>query len=425
MRPSRSSGRATLTRERRGSVIVWVGALVVVVVAFGAIAVDFSSFYTTASELQSAVDAGALAGAQRYQLSKLDDRLADARGSAKFVANKNRILGDTATIQDGNIKLVRWDEASATVLAVSATVPGNAIQVVDTTQTSFIFGWVLNNKFGRVAPAVRRGAVAWTANVSGATCIRPLGFSMSLIYRMLGKTPVDGPLTEADVEAFNKLSEAQRTFASWPIPNGQGQVPYQIPNWPGYSALALTGQGGGVTEYQKYLGGSCQQLSNAIDLNDVYDQPSANSPKQTQEIFDGSGQGQARDIPPLCTFVNTGGNKDQTCYKPGSSPLTMGITFPTAFGIPPGEFGRNNFKVSMLADVTIQCFVRGQPGGGNNAGSAQPGATCGTSTHPFNNVSQYTQGTIIGVIHPNLGFKAGEVKFSDVPSISRSLILVQ
>jgi hypothetical protein len=159
----------------------------------------------------------------------------------------------------------------------------------------------------------------------------------------------------------------------------------------------------------------------------VYDQPSANSPKQTQEIFDGSGQGQARNIPPLCTFANA---LDQTCYKPGSSPAAMGITFPSVFGTVPGEFGRNNFKVHMLADVTIQCFIRGKPGNGADAGTAQTGATCGpndtaANTYQFRNASLYTQGTIVGIVHANLQFFAGEIKFSDTPSISQRLILVR
>jgi hypothetical protein len=264
------------------------------------------------------------------------------------------------------------------------------------------------------------------------SCIKPIGFNMELIYKMLGAPVVDGPMTQAQVDAFNNLSPAQRTFVSYQAPNGSGtQQPVPIPGWPEYAALALTGQGGGVPEYQRYLGGECL-IGSTLDVTDVFDQPSGVQARQTVEIFAGTGQGQANNIPPLCSF---NGTRDQTCYKPGtqvtgssSSPGTPGITFPTAFGVPPGKFGRQNYRVDMLADVTIMCVVRGQPGNGNGAGDPQPGATCnsGTSNATFNNVSAYSQGTIVGIIHANLGFKGpGKIVYSSVPSITQRLFLVK
>jgi Flp pilus assembly protein TadG len=415
MRPSRSSGRATLTRERRGSIIVWAGALAVVLVAFGAIAVDFGNFYAIANETQLTVDAAALSGAQRYQRSTSDNRLADAQASARFVANKNRVMGDTATVQNANVKLVHWREATGEVLDVDATAPANAVQVVDTAQTQFVFGYVLYNQFARVAPPIRRGAVAWMANVSGATCIKPLGFSMSMVYRMLGASPADGPLTQEQVDRFNKLSEADRTFISNPAPNGVGTASVDVPlPYDRYAGLALTGQGGGVPEYQKYLSGvACQTLANAVDVNDVYDQPSAQNAVQTTEIFTGTAQGNpARDYPAICRFATA---INETCYDPSTG--AVGVTNPSVFGVVPGQFGRSNFKVNMLADVTFVCYIRG-----NNKGEPRNNASCANTKF---DVTKYSEGTIVGIVQPNLSFLAGQLTYSDVPSISQRLILVK
>jgi Flp pilus assembly protein TadG len=432
MYPSRSPGRATLTRERRGSIIVWVGVMVIAMVAFGAMAVDYGSFYVSANEQQTVVDASALAGARRLQLAKpSDDKDAVVFEAARSIAQMNPLMGQAASLAAGNVRLVYWNEAASEVEALNGR-PANAVQVVDTAQTSFIFGHVFNNRYGLAAPAIEQGAVAWTASISGLSCIKPIGFNMELIYKMLGDPIVDGPMTQAQVDRFNNLTPAQRTFVSWPAPNGNGtQQPVPITGWPEYAALALTGQGGGVPEYQNYLGGGCL-IGSTLDVNETYDQPSGVQPRQTIEIFTGTAQGQARDIPPLCHFS---GNTNQTCYKPGTqvtgsgaSPGTPGITFPTAFGVPPGKFGRQNYRVDMLADVTIMCVVRGQPGNGTGSGGPQSGATCnsGTSNTTFNNVSAYSQGTIVGIIHANLGFKGpGQIVYSSVPSITQRLFLVK
>jgi Flp pilus assembly protein TadG len=430
MRPSRSSSRAPLTRERRGSIIVWTGILAVVLVGFGAIAVDFGNFYVAANETQVMVDAAALAGAQRYQReADLDEpaRLAAARLSAQFVASRNRIMGAAAQIADGNVKLVHYNNASGTVFAVDAANPANAVQVVDTTQAQYVFGHVLFNQYGHVAPRMQRGAVAWMANVSSARCIRPFGFSMSLLYRMLGVPPRDGPLTPAEVKAFNALEPEQRTYIAGPPQNGNGHVsPWVTPEYPNYAGLALTGPGGGKPEYQADLAGRCQDASNAIDLNDVYDQPSAMTSHFTTEVFaQGINSGpQENRRGPLCTFQGGVNSKNETCYNPTTGQI--GIKFPTAFGPVPTEYGRSQFEVDMLADVKILCYVSGTPGVGSG-GDPVNGASCqsGTSNPLFNDMSARIGGTIVGIIEPNLSFRAGEVQYSDVPSISTRLILVK
>ena len=405
--------------------LVWVGATAVMLVAFGAMAVDFGYFYTATNELQTVTDASALAGARALGLSKATDRKPDVDTAAIGMAKANWVMAKQAVITGNNVTLVHWNEAASVVEAAGTGKPINAVQVVDTAQTAFVFGNVFGTVWRRAAPQIPRGAVAWPANVSGATCIRPLGFSMSNIFRMLGIPQRDGPLTDAEVEAFNRLPESSRTVIANPPQNGNGQPSVAIPPYQPYSGLALTGPGGGKPEYQESLAGKCQTSANSIDLNDIYDQPSAMTSRFTTDVFTGSTTGQPPRPPALCNFATGANAKDQTCFNPATG--AIGIKFPTAFGLVPTEYGRSKFEVDMLADMTIRCYVRGTPGNGANAGEPQAGATCqsGTNNPTFNDVSSYSGGTIIGVISPNLAFRAGEMKYSDTPSISKTLILVK
>jgi hypothetical protein len=420
---------------------VWVGVLVAIVLGFGAVAVDFARFYTTANETQLVSDAAALAGAQRLnRLSSVStdaDRLDAVRSSAKYLAGRNRIMSDTAALNDAAVKLVYWNEDAGQVQAAAPSGKRlNAVQVVDTVQTQFVFGAVLFNKFSRIAPKVRRGAVAWTANVSGTRCFKPMGFSISNLYQLMGKpapTAADTLLTQAQVDSFNALPARQRVFVSYPAivasggnANPNNSVP--IANAFPYTGLAIGsdgtgGPGGGNTAYQRFLGQDCQGIS--LDVFDPFNQPSVQWPRETAEVFTGTANGQASTTPGLCRFVS--GNLDQTCYTPGTS--SIGITFPVAFGIVPSQFGRTGYTTYMVAELTILCFVRGDPANGASGGNPWPGSTCNqtvNNTDPkFTNMSPYSQGTIVGVIQPNLAFKWPQTTYSDVPSITRRLILVK
>jgi Flp pilus assembly protein TadG len=167
MYPSRTPGRATLTRERRGSIIVWVGVMVIAMVAFGAMAIDFGSFYVSANEQQTVVDAAALAGARRLQLAKpSDDKHAVVLAAAASIAQRNPLMGEAASLAAGNVQLGFWNDETSELEALNGRLP-NAVQVVDTAQTSYLFGHVFNNRYGIAAPAIEQGAVAWTASISG------------------------------------------------------------------------------------------------------------------------------------------------------------------------------------------------------------------------------------------------------------------
>ena len=65
MKPmKRGKSIISVITEQRGTVIVYVGILILVLIGFAALAVDIGHLYVARNELQNAADAGALAGAQ-------------------------------------------------------------------------------------------------------------------------------------------------------------------------------------------------------------------------------------------------------------------------------------------------------------------------------------------------------------------------
>lgn len=82
-------------RERRGSVIVLVAVLMVVLLGFGAFAVDLSQMQAYKSELKRAADAAVLAAT--LQLLH-ETRHVDARIEADAYLRHNPVFGDSATI---------------------------------------------------------------------------------------------------------------------------------------------------------------------------------------------------------------------------------------------------------------------------------------------------------------------------------------
>lgn len=114
-------------KDRRGAITVLSAICLVMLIAFVAFAVDLGIMSTTDCELQSAADAGALAGARA--LSK--DR-ASAVSAACLWAGKNSSSKQAIKMIAGqDVEIGIWDDASAkfSVLPESSTTVANAVRV--------------------------------------------------------------------------------------------------------------------------------------------------------------------------------------------------------------------------------------------------------------------------------------------------------
>ena len=89
--------------RRKGAVMVLVAILLVAVIAFLALAVDVGYLYVVKQDLQTAADAGALAGASGLSVSQ-----EEARARAVAYAQKNPTLAAAVTIQPSDVELIPW-----------------------------------------------------------------------------------------------------------------------------------------------------------------------------------------------------------------------------------------------------------------------------------------------------------------------------
>src|SRR5689334_17521736 len=93
-------------RGERGVTLPLVAVFIVVLFAFAALAIDLGILYTARTSEQHAADAGALAGAFTFlQDPNLppDQKITAAKHAAVAVTNRNRILGQSPGIAEGNV----------------------------------------------------------------------------------------------------------------------------------------------------------------------------------------------------------------------------------------------------------------------------------------------------------------------------------
>jgi len=112
--------------SRRGSVIVWVAAMLIVIMGFTALAVDVGYLYTVKADLQLAADSAALAGAEG-----LPKGTAAARSRAIEYAAKNDANGAPVTIGSSDIEFGVWSTVSQsfTPIGANSSVAPDAVRV--------------------------------------------------------------------------------------------------------------------------------------------------------------------------------------------------------------------------------------------------------------------------------------------------------
>jgi hypothetical protein len=160
-------------RRRRGAVIVWVAVSMIALLGCVGLALDTARVLLVAHELQTAADAGALAGAQFVRTDAVLAML-----SARSTTEANDAEGDAILLPDnpgndpgGKVVLGRFDRETRTFTA-TLTAP-NAVKVIACRTTAqngalpLIFGPIFN-----VADAnVKRQAIAMIGGGTGAGLI--------------------------------------------------------------------------------------------------------------------------------------------------------------------------------------------------------------------------------------------------------------
>lgn len=140
--------------------------VMVAVMGVAAVTIDVTRLMAIRAELQTAMDAAALAGALELGQGGGDA----SRDTAIAYANRNTAETDTVQLQPDSVVFGNWDPLNRTFTPLPNAVGANAIDVRTSKPVGTYFGWVLN--FFDVSAAA--GATAWAASpVSESRCVKP------------------------------------------------------------------------------------------------------------------------------------------------------------------------------------------------------------------------------------------------------------
>jgi Flp pilus assembly protein TadG len=343
--------RRALVRDRRGSVMVQVGILLVALVGIGAIAVDFSNHYVASGELQNAADAAALAGAHRLQKSTIADPTSLVKDAAVAAGQANRVQGTAVTIRRDSVLLGWWEPPSGTSAGgFSTTVPSgkswNAVRVRVDQPGQPLMGRVLSSVYNQPVPHIRTQATAWIANIVATNCVKPFALPYAALYKLAhGSAPATPttPLTREDLASLNLKTDVQRymTVVGPAVPVGTSHG-----NWFGFE---YTGNAG-VPGYQQGIS-TCDYGVIAVDGADGVTLPgnAGQTISRTTESMTTVFNSQGTSFQPFCSaYVST----SAACRN---SAGVVGKDTKVAWGVPTGT-GSNTVNFMAFSKVTVLCY---------------------------------------------------------------------
>jgi Flp pilus assembly protein TadG len=199
-------------KARRGSTLVMTGIMVVAFVAVGAIAADIGRFYVVTTELQTAADAAALAGAlQLQQTPGLNPKPDVDTAVVNWVANTNRADSRGLSVTASDVTMLWYvpPDSNGVGEVLSGDVASkrpNAVRVTVTlTNTRGTFSQFLGQSLGL---DLQRKAVAWVANL-GSNCVRPWAFPYRALYSAVSGN-ANPPTPAPDLDPVQFSSYVQR-----------------------------------------------------------------------------------------------------------------------------------------------------------------------------------------------------------------------
>jgi hypothetical protein len=399
-------------RGRRGSTLVMVALMLVAIMGVTAIALDLGRFYVVNNELQTAVDAAALAGALQLQKSTLTSESAlqdQVRTTVtSFVATQNQVDNAAFAIAPAAIELVFYDP---TVSAEPIRYPAangrtaNAVAVGYYDQHAFkdsrpIFAQII----GRGDQRLRKRAVAWVANLS-LNCVRPWGLPYSTIYRKVTGTsaPIPAPqLTQAQISSwFGATASNPAARRVTILPPNQTSTLANDGEWKGFNFTGNVGRPSFTDGLQ-----GCRQYevgTSAADGNTLPGQADQYADWSSQVIWsnDRSRREATETGAGVCyKRITAGAGGDAGCYADAAAAAagTPGVTIHVAWADLVGV-GSNMLDFRVVGKVKLMCYFDAAPGGaggGPPGGGGAPGPVCpaGPPGAP-SPMTGYPEGTIV------------------------------
>ena len=370
-------------KNRKGIFVVLFGLLFMVLMGVSAMAVDMSRIWTMRNELQTAADAGALAGAVQltppHQRGGAGQRVTD---SATWMARLNKALYDTVHVEAVNFGI--WEDAAQTFTSSNAS-NATAVEVIVSHGTNKLIIGAL----GIAAPTVKARAVAWAnAPVDNSNCMKPWTMPYTILMDLVNRGRIavnDWPFPDPNPDSFQNLtrdfsdddrtflagmSEAARTFTlkmgsgqglDEPVPGSTMPGNFQAVQLPRHWSASGTewpdgapSPGGGANEYRAAIEGSqCYPLG----VGDILDVKPGDMVGPTLQAVEKENPG---DLNYICASIAANGD----CMNDAGG---VGVDIKTAFHqCLTGCNGATTVTVRMIGSFTLTKMYKTQ-------GNAQQG----------------------------------------------------
>jgi Flp pilus assembly protein TadG len=368
-----------------------VALLMVPLLTLAAFAIDASQWQVGANQLQTAADAGALAGARAAQLYP-STASTQAPTYANNAASANSAFGATVTVPSSDVEFVWYDPTDNSVTLSSWASTYNAIRVTTRATAGRTFSGVVRSG----GPVVTRQAVAWIANVNSGSCIKPWALPYTVFYDAVAAAthltstvtptpPSTNPpfrpnLSQAQIAEMDRLTQIGGEIpARTVVLYGPTTVATDFPATASPSSLPATNQwmgyafnGSAGANYQGDVGGCTQNA--AVGANSGTTLPGNNYIEcWTVHAIIGGSQQTCNNANYLTDYTCNNGNNGcpsfRTCvYRPESGSTAYADCYNPAT-YPPTCTG-SNCSVSIPAGVPSGVDIYVVWGDGTGTGSS-------------------------------------------------------
>jgi hypothetical protein len=402
--------------------MVLVAVALVPLLGLGALAIDVSLWQVGATQLQTAADAAALAGARAAQLYPTNAAAMSVQ-YAQDLATRNRAFGNAVTLPATAVEPVRYVPPVApatvgTIASASWTGTGaglaNAVRVTVGAQSGSIFAGVTS----AVPPTVQRSAVAWIANINNG-CIKPFALPYSVLYNRSAalaglplSTAASPPdLVQRQLTAIASSLPAARAIIlrgptvdstkalGAPITVAPSPVTYRG-NDGQFSGYSFTGNAGGPG-YRNSIP-SCQNVSTTVD--DGTTLPGNNDIECYSIVGLMGNSGNCSGNWPVGAVPASGATCDLRpasgllwdagCYTGSGASAALGRTIRVAWGDNIGA-GSNAVNYRVVGEFVLLCAFRGAAFDDKGVPNGNT-ETCNTGQVPA--PANYPRGTLVGII---------------------------
>lgn len=332
-------------QARPGFALILAGLLMVTFVVIAAAALDFSRMYLFRTQLHTASDAAALAGALRM----MHGDAAGAQDTAVAYGVGHTVEASPVTLLPSDVAPGTWDWVSLTFTPEPSAdwyaSGNNAVRATTRHVAGFTFGRVL----GYTSRDRSATSIAAIGSVGITDCVRPFGIPYAEMLRILfpGATPpLSYLLTASDVSRLRALTLANQILLKVGDASGSPSPGnfYAVREPPVRYADGTPGNPwSGANAYRNAIGAPCSGLPQQV------------GPGDWLEAEQGNMQGPTRDgVKALCGI--SGNPQSFTCSPPVPVKVVLWDIADKSVASP------NAFRVKYVGAFFVTGFTKGTGG---------------------------------------------------------------